>query len=126
MKKRRRNPVNWERQAHWFEGEGGKTKPPSKGVKVQPIQTVMQDIARIDIVDKLCSELIQAGFTPTRYRVGRTERCEIGTVEQQKCFINRTKRYYLSQQTREWAEEYLKEIERRKPRTPRKPFKCPK
>jgi len=123
MSYKRRNPIDWAKHAYWFEAEGSKTS--SKDPEY--LDTVSQNVARREIVDTLCKELQNAGF---RARVrplekGRTLACNIKRIEEQKCFVERTKSYYLAQETRQWAEEYLRAIEGRRRRRPRIHFKCP-
>ena len=51
--------------------------------------------------------------------------CEFPSIEQQKCFIERTKPHYMGKATQEWAEKSPKGIGERKTRRERKPFICP-
>ena len=119
--------INWERQAHWFEAEGGKPKPPAKGKRFDYLTVVSQNIARQDIVDKRCKELRQAGFTICTPPIHKdTKVCQIKRVEEQRCYIERTQPHYLSEETKQWAKSYLAEIDRReKGKKKRKPFPCP-
>jgi len=110
-----------------FEAEGGKPRPPKRGESFGALMTVSQKLSRRDIVDKLCNELKGAGFRSAVYVSMGMAECFLTRVEEQKCFIERTKPYYLSQETKNWADQYLAEIERRtKARArPRFPFECP-
>jgi len=132
MPYKRRNPVNWQRQGYWFEAEGSKREAPTIGA-IGHLDTVTQTLDRKDVVKYLCRELVKGGFT-AKIRLKKKENavvCSIDRIEEQICFIKRTKPYYLSKETKEWAERYLAELERRRKKAkevggrPRIPFECP-
>ena len=105
------NPIDWAKHAHWFEAEGTKVRPPiKKGEYFLYLATVTQSPERGDIVDKLCEELKSAGFTPLKrerkHPKGTLRVCELRRIEEQYCFIERTKPYYISERTKQWAEAY--------------------
>jgi len=129
-RRRKSNPINWQRQADWFEGEGSKRTPPKRGRPFKALTTVTQSMKRADVVKALCNELRQAGFTATTRQVKKPPRtnlvCDISRVEEQKCFIERVRPYFIGAGTQKWADQYLKAIEQKKKMgPPRIPFKCP-
>jgi len=109
---------------------------PRRGERVEDLTTVSQHISRGDIVDILCNELRNAGFT-ARTRTILVSRkpsaladikmCYIKRVEEQDCLLSRTKSHFLSKETKDWADAYINELRRRyaKPRPKRNPFTCP-
>lgn len=129
MPKRKSNPINWAKHAWWHEAEGTKRRPPKPSERFYPLTTISQDLARKEIVEKLCGELKQAGFTSRMRIKNRDAMCEIDRLEEQKCFIQQTNPHYLAQETQRWAREYLDALERpppkEKPGRPRKRFQCP-
>jgi len=120
------NPINWAKHAWWHEAEGKKPKP--VGGAYKDFYTVTQTILRRDIVEKLCKELRSTGFQSSRIRkIGREGiGCKIERIEEQICFLTRTKPHYLSKETLDWAEAYLIYLKApRKVGRPRIPFTCP-
>jgi len=114
--------VNWERQASWHEAEGAKPEPVAR--RYREFVTVTQDVGREDIVEHLCGELKNAGFTPKIRRDRRQVKCALERMEEQIYFVTRTKPHYMSKQARDWAERYLTYLKTppTKRGKPRKPF----
>jgi len=70
---------------------------------VPQIEVVARDLKRRDIVMLICEWLRDAGFTAKYREAGRSSICYLGRIEEQKCFIERTQPYYLSETTKDWA-----------------------